>query len=589
MSAARSIAAVLLLSCCAFAQAQPSPAQLLQATFVREWDYEMQRNPVWASLLGDRRYNDRWDDLTPEAIAHDHQHDVAVLEQLRKIDRARLSPKDQLNYDLFRRMYQTWVDEYRFRWYLLPESQLSGLPEGLHESPGVQAAAQLADNLRFENEKDYRDWIARMQRFPAYVAQVIALMREGMRAKMVHPRVIMQRVPEQIRAQMVGNAEDSGFYKPFKHFPKAISEKDQKQFEEEARTAITERVIPALGQFESFLTSEYLPAATDEVGIWQLPQGEAMYASFVRRETTTNLTPEQIHALGLAEVERIRQEMEEVKQKSGFQGTLPEFFTFLRSDSRFYYHDPQELLLHYRNVAKQVDPQLVRVFATLPRMPYGVDPIPSEIAPDSTTAYYFGPAADGSRAGTYFVNLYKPETRPKWEMVPLTLHESVPGHHLQIALAMEQKDIPNFRRYGSYTAYVEGWGLYAESLGEEMGLYGDPYDKFGQLAYEMWRAVRLVVDTGMHAKRWSREKATDYMVEATGRPRGGMQREIDRYCVWPGQACSYKVGHNAWERLRDEARARQGERFDIRQFHEVLRRGRLPLVVLEQVVKTTLV
>jgi uncharacterized protein (DUF885 family) len=582
VSAARAIAAVLLLSCCAFAQAQPSPAQLLQATFVREWDYEMQRNPVWASLLGDRRYNDRWDDLTPEAIAHDHQHDVAVLEQLRKIDRARLSPKDQLNYDLFRRMYQTWVDEYRFRWYLLPESQLSGLPEGLHEPPGVQAAAQLADNLRFENEKDYRDWIARMQRFPAYVAQVIALMREGMRAKMVHPRVIMQRVPEQIRSQMVANPEDSGFYKPFKHFPKSISEKDQRQLEEEARTAISERVVPALGQFEAFLTSEYLPAATDEVGIWQLPQGEAMYASFVRRETTTNLTPEQIHALGLAEVERIRQEMEQVKEKSGFQGTLPEFFAFLRTDSRFYYHDPQELLLHYRNVAKQVDPQLVRVFSVLPRMPYGVEPIPSEIASDSTTAYYFGPAADGSRAGTYYVNLYKPETRPKWEMVPLTLHESVPGHHLQIALAMEQKDIPNFRRYGSYTAYVEGWGLYAESLGAEMGLYCDPYDKFGQLAYEMWRAVRLVVDTGMHAMKWDRQRAIQYFMENSPRQELDVTNEIDRYIANPAQALAYKIGQMKIRDLRARAQEQMGRDFDIREFHDVvLSSGAVPLDVLE--------
>jgi uncharacterized protein (DUF885 family) len=580
--AARRIAAVLLLSCCAFAQAQPNPTQLLQATFVREWDYEMQRNPVWASLLGDRRFNDRWDDLSLQAIARDHQHDIAVLDQLRKIDRSRLSPHDQLNYDLFRRMYQTWVDEYRFRWYLLPENQQSGLPEDFHEVTGVQAAAQLAGTLRFQTPKDYRDWIVRMQRFPSYVDQVMALMREGMRAHMVHPRVIMQRVPDQIRGQMVTNPDDSGFYKPFKHFPKTIPQPEQQRLAVEARAAISDQVMPALRKFQAFLTSEYLPAAPNEVGIWKMPQGTAMYAAFVRRETTTNLTPEQVHALGLAEVERIRQEMEQDKEMSGFRGTLAEFFQFLRTDPRFYYHDPQELLVHYRNVAKQIDPRLVRLFSTLPRMPYGVEPIPAEIAPDATTAYYFGPAADGSRAGTYYVNLYKPETRPKWEMIPLTLHESVPGHHLQISLAMEQKDIPNFRRYGSYTAYVEGWGLYAESLGDEMALYGDPYDKFGQLAYEMWRAVRLVVDTGIHAMHWDRQRAIQYFMENSPRQELDVTNEIDRYIANPAQALAYKIGQMKIRDLRARGQEKLGDEFDIREFHEVvLSSGAVPLDVLE--------
>jgi uncharacterized protein (DUF885 family) len=567
----------------AAAQMRSAPDRMLQSLFVHEWDYEMQSNPVWASLLGDRRWNDRWDDLSLEAITRDHQHDVAVLEQMKSINRAR-SPNDQLNYDLFRRLYQTWVDEYRFRWYLLPENQESGLPEGFHEPPGVQSAFQLADNLGFETSKDYQDWIARMQRFPAYVDQVIALMQQGIRQHMVHPKIIMQRLPEQVRKQLVTNPEESGFYKPFKKFPNSITDADQQQLAQQARAAISGSVLPALKKFEQFLTTEYIPAGPNQVGIWQMPQGEQMYAAFIRRETTTDLTPQQVHELGLAEVKRIRAEMEAVKQKAGFSGTLQDFFKFLRSDLRFYYHDPQELLLHYRNIAKEIDPRLVKLFRTLPRMPYGVEPTPAETAPDATTGFYFGPAADGSRAGTYFVNLYKPETRPTWEMTPLTLHEAVPGHHLQISLAMEQKDMPNFRRYGSYTAYVEGWALYAESLGDELGMYDDPYKKFGELAYEMWRAIRLVVDTGMHSMHWDRQRAIGYFLENSPRQELDVTNEIDRYIATPAQALAYKVGQLMITELRTRAQ-QQGE-FDLREFHEVvLSSGAVPLDVLEKRVR----
>jgi uncharacterized protein (DUF885 family) len=540
--------------------------------FESEWNYEMEQNPTRASSLGDRRWNDRWGDRSLEAIRKREEHTIDARARLAKIDRAQLSQADQLNYDLFQEDLETDIEGAKFRAYLMPINQRGG-PQTLDE---------LGDSLRFETVKDYEDWVARLRSLPALMEQEIVLMREGARTHMMWPKIVLNRVPAQIDKQLVSKPEESLFYKPFTKFPAAISSSDRERLTKAASEAIAAGVLPSFQKLKKYFADEYLPAAFDQVGVWQMPQGVEFYAYLTRRHTTTALTPQQIHEKGLSEVARIHGEMQAILEKVGFKGTLPEFFTKLRTDPQFFYKTPEELLEAYRALAKRIDPNLVKVFKTLPRTPYGVTPIPDKMAPDTTTAYYNQPAADGSRAGLYFVNLYKPETRPKWEMMALSLHESVPGHHLQIALAQELGDIPNFRRYGGYTAFVEGWGLYAESLGQEMGLYDDPYSKFGQLTYEMWRAVRLVVDTGMHQMKWDRQRAINFFMENAPKSENDIVNEIDRYISMPGQALAYKIGELKIKELRDRARREIGENFDIREFHDaVLLSGAVPLDVLE--------
>ena len=555
------------------ASGQQPASKALHDLFTSEWDYDMQQHPEEASNLGDRRWNDRWSDESMEAIASRDAHNQDVLARLAKIDRSGLSAADQLNYDLFKKQYTNRIERYHYRWFLLP----------LNQREGIQTIDELADALRFETVKDYEDWIARLNRFPVLMDQTMALMRQGIKERMVHPKIIMQRIPAQIDKQIVTDPSRSGFYKPFEHFSSQISSADQQRLRSAAQQAVAQQIVPAFQKFKQFFVSEYLPACYDQVGAWQLPRGDELYAFFVREFTTTNATPEQVHQTGLREVERIRSEMQQIMEQTRFKGTRQEFFKFLRTDPQFFYKTPEELFEAYKAMAKTIDPNLVKLFRTLPRQPYGVEAIPAVAAPDTTTAYYRPGAPDGSRAGTYFVNLYKPETRPKWEMLALTLHESVPGHHLQLARAQEMGEMPMFRRVGGYTAFVEGWGLYAESLGDEMGLYSDPYAKFGQLTYEMWRAVRLVVDTGIHAKHWTREQAINYFMDNAPKQELDITNEVDRYIAWPGQSLAYKTGELKIKELRARARQQLGEKFDVKEFHDVvLGSGALPLDLLER-------
>ncbi len=559
----------------AFAQSS-SAAKALHDLFAAEWDYDMEHSPEWASDLGDRRWNDRWSDESLDSYAHRNLHSQEVLAKLTKIDRGGLPASDQLNYDLFKKRYEDSIEGYKFHGFLLR----------LNQREGIQTTDELADALRFETLKDYQDWITRMRTFPALMDQNIALMRQGIKERIVHPKVIMERIPAQLDKQIVSDPTQSGFYRPFlhfSHFSKGISAADQQRLRQEARQAVEQQIVPAFKKFKDFFVSEYLPACFDQVGIWQMPNGAERYAFEVRHFTTTNATPEEVHEIGLREVARIRGEMDRIIHETGFKGTREEFFKFLRTDPQFFYKTPDDLFEAYKALAKTVDPNLVKVFRTLPREPYGVEAIPAVAAPDTTAAYYRPGAADGSRAGTYFVNLYKPETRPKWEMTALTLHESVPGHHLQIARARELGEQPMFRRFGEYTAFVEGWGLYAESLGEDMGLYDDPYSKIGQLTYQMWRAVRLVVDTGIHSKHWTRDQAINYFMDNAPKAELDIVNEIDRYIAWPGQALAYKMGELKIQELRARARQELGPKFDLKEFHDVvLGSGALPLNILER-------
>ncbi len=558
------------------ADAPVSPAaRQLASLFDEDWEYWQQESPTWASHLGDKRFNDRWSDVSLVAIERRQQHRLDVLQRLQAIPDEGLSVTDRLNRRLFQRQLEVDIDGHRFRSFLMP----------LDMRNGIQDESSTADGLAFDSATDYDDWLARLRAFPVYMEQTIALMQEGIRSKILQPEIVMRRVPAQIRRQIVEDPTQSLFYKPFRSFPVSVSEVDRRRLTTAAQAAIRQQIVPAFQTFLTFFEREYLPRCYTGVGAWQLPDGQEYYSYCARLYTTTSLSPQQIHDIGRAEVARIRAEMESIKEQVGFQGTLPEFFEHLRRSPEFYYTDPKDLLTAYQAFCKRVDPLLPKVIKTLPRIPYGVEAIPEHMAPDTTAAYYRPPAADGSRAGTYFVNLYKPEARPKYEIAALSLHEAVPGHHLQLALSTELEDVPNFRRFSSFTVYVEGWALYGESLGTELGVYDDPYSKFGQLTYEMWRAVRLVVDTGMHSLKWSREEAIEYFRLNAAKSELDIINEIDRYIGWPGQALAYKMGELKIKELRRRAQTALGPKFDLRRFHDViLGQGGLPLDVLEELV-----
>lgn len=569
----------LAMSCMidtAMAQQNSAATAAFHALIDEAWETDMREDPLRASYFGDRRYESQWPDVSLAAIAKRNDTNVATLARLQRIDRAALSTQDQLSYDLFAWEYKSRIGAYPFKPFLYE----------VRPRDGVQALSEQAELIPFTAIADYEHWIARLKTIDRYLAQTQALLELGIREKRTQPRVVMERVLPQLAELIEPGAESNPFYAPFKRIPDSFSVADRARLQAEGKAAIEGVVIPAYAKFEKFFRERYVPASRPTDGIWDTPDGLAFYQERVRFHTTTQLTPDEIHQIGLKEVARIRAEMDAVIREVGFKGTFSEFLEFLRTDPRFYYKTPDELFRAYAVLAKQIDPELVKLFRKLPRTPYGVRPIPATSAPNTTTAYYQGPAADGSRAGYYYVNLYRPEVRPKYEMEVLTLHEAVPGHHLQIALAQEQTDLPLFRRNAEHTAYVEGWALYTESLGDRLGLYKDPYSRFGQLTYDMWRAVRLVVDTGIHAKHWTRQQAIDYFKANAAKTEADIINEVDRYISWPGQALAYKVGQLRILQLRAEAEARLGPKFDIRDFHDaVLSNGAVPLEVLEKQVR----
>ena len=556
----------------AFAQSS-SASETLHRFFAEEWERSLRESPESASNRADTRYTARGPDDSRAASQARPAADRDALAKLRTIDRGALSAQDRLSYDVMAWQLERAVERQKFNEWQRP----------LNQRGGVQTLEEIAEVLPFASTQDYRDWLKRMAAVPTVVEQATALMREGLKAKNTPPKVLMQRIPAQIGSQVVDDPVKSPFFKPFAKFPDAVPASERAALQAEAKKISAEHIVPAYRKFDEFFSREYLPGSRESIAAADLPDGREYYDFLAAQFTTTDLSANQIHEIGLKEVARIRGEMEKVKSEVGFQGTLTQFFDHLRTDPKFFYKSPEELFTAYQAISKRIDPELVKISKMIPRLPYGVRPIPDNLAPDTTTAYYQGGALDGSRAGYYYVNLYKPDVRPKWEMMALSLHEAVPGHHFQISRAMELSDMPQFRRTGYFTAYGEGWGLYAERLGYDMGLYDDPYDRMGQLAYDMWRAVRLVVDTGMHSKGWSRDRAIQFFMDNAPKTRQDVVNEIDRYIAWPGQALAYKIGQMKISELRARAEKQLGPKFDIREFNDaVLETGSVPLEALER-------
>tara|TARA_S200000501_G_scaffold374479_1_gene424136 strand:- start:8233 stop:9927 length:1695 start_codon:yes stop_codon:yes gene_type:complete len=538
-----------------------------------EWKSNAEKYPEWATRLGDNRFNDKLNDASYKAIINRQEKATKLLEKIKEINRSSLSLDDQLNYDLFLNSILFGIEGNVYLSYLMPISQMGGIQIGF---------AGISDYMPFKSVTDYENYISRMRAFPTKVDQTIDLMKRGIESGWVPPRIVLDAVPEQIKTQFHRQVEDSPLFRPFIDFHESIPLVEQGRLSEELKAVLKNDVFLAYENLYMFFTEHYLPNCRETIACADFPNGNDYYQYLIKSYTTTELKAREIHNIGLKEVQRIKDEMKEVIKRADFEGSFDEFLTFLKSDSRFYFETEDKLLDAYRVICKKADAQLPRFFGRLPRLTYGVKAIPEYQAPASPTAYYYSGSQKAGRPGYFMANTYKLETRPKYEMEALSIHEAVPGHHLQISLAQELEDIPMFRRHGGYTAFIEGWGLYSEKLAEEMGFYEDPYSKFGQLTYEMWRACRLVVDTGMHAFGWTREQAIEYMSKNTAKTRNDIQIEIDRYISWPGQALAYKIGELKILELRNRAEKELGARFNIRDFHDVvLGDGAVPLNVLE--------
>ena len=538
-----------------------------------EWEARLREEPLLASSVGDHRYDDRLPSVAPADLERAVARRRATLDRLQAIDRAGLDTQDRISYDMLRRELNDDVADYEFGSWRLPINADSGFHTGLAELPRYTS---------FRTTRDYENYVARLRAFPTYFHQQIANMREGIRTGFTQPKVVLEGYDGTIRAHVVADPDESVFSAPFRTFPPGVPEGDRARLVAEGRKAVMEGVA-AYRAFLDFMTGEYLPRCRDTIGASELPRGREYYAYLVRRFTTLDVTPEQVHKLGLGEVARIHAEMLDVIAKVGFLGDFAAFFKFLRTDPRFYAKTPEELLKNASFIAKKMDGKLPSLFGRLPRLPYGVEPVPAHLAPKYTGGRYVEAPVGGTRAGTYWVNTYALESRPFYTQEALTLHEAVPGHHLQIALQQEMENVPPFRRAAGVGAFAEGWGLYSERLGLESGFYQDPYSNFGRLTYEMWRACRLVVDTGLHAFGWSREKAMDFMASNTALSLHEVRTETDRYISWPGQALAYKMGELKIRELRRLAETELGQNFDVRGFHDaILASGPVPLPVLEE-------
>ena len=548
-----------------------SEDEIFEEYLVAQWDEDLKDSPIFASLLGDKRFNQ---DITPNDIEY-YQTRISILEEkkqkLKAFDFNKLNPDNKLNYKLLNLNLDNSIEASTYPSYYM----------SLNQRGGVQSYYETGDRLVYSSKTDYEDWLVRLSKYSENINNTTNNLKEGLSKGYTQPKLVTRQVITQIDNLLNNDIDSHPYLKIFLSANDEYFINDEKnQLIDDAKELISNKIIPAYQELNEFLKNEYLPKSRDSIGLDGVPDGKKWYEYVARYHTTTTLTPDEIHEIGLSEVSRIRSEMEEIINDLKWDGDFKSFLNYLRTSPRFYYDNGEDLLNAYLIMAKKIDPLLPKIFKVFPRAPYGVIPIPDESAPFTTTAYYNGPAK--GRPGYFYANLYKPESRPKYEIPVLTVHEAVPGHHFQISLAQELENVPTFRRYLSFTAFVEGWGLYSEELGEFMGIYEDPYDKFGQLTYDMWRAIRLVVDTGMHYKGWSRDDAINLFLENTAKSQLDIENEVDRYIAWPGQALAYKIGQLKILELRLKSEKMLGDKYDIKDFHhEILKRGSVPLDILE--------
>lgn len=551
-----------------------SADEQLENLFADHWQFTLEQDPLFATAQGVHNYNDRLPDSSLEALEAEYEQNRDFLARLNNISYDDLDHEEQVHFDIFKIQLESSITAYEMNAHLLP---LNGWWD-YHAT-----FADLANRVPMDNMDDYENYLKRLEAFPDYNSGYIERMQKGLDNEFVRPKIVFDDYLESIEAHIVDDVTESTLYEPFQRFPSSIDEEEGERLRAEAKEILTEIVIPEFDRLWEFLSEEYIPGSSESIGITEVPDGDDYYQYLVENFTTMEISPTEIHEIGLEEVSRIRDEMMEIVEDEGFGDDFDGFVEFLRTDSQFYAETPEELLKKTAYVLKTMDGKLPKLFKTLPRLPYGIRPVPDYLAPRTATAYYSRGAADGTRAGYYAVNTYDLNSRPLYEVTALSLHEAVPGHHLQIALQQELEDFPDFRTVAGFTAYTEGWALYSERLGLEVDMYDDPYQNFGRLSYEMWRALRLVVDTGMHAKGWERDEAIDYMAENSALAMHNIRSEVNRYIFWPGQALAYKMGEIKIRELRARAEEEMGDDFDLREFHDVvLLSGAVPLSVLEE-------
>ena len=560
--------------CQALIKAGGNESKRLQKIFDLEWNYVIMTYPEWATSVGFPGQDDRLTDNSFDAVALREREALCALKLIKSIKRNQLNATDQVNYDLSLEKNESSVEGSKFPDEYFQVTQLGGIHQNV---------ASLFENIPAKNENDYKNIMARLKGCAKVIDDGVAFLKEGFSKQITPAKITLRDIPDQVQAMIKDNALESPVLLPFTKIPDSINKEKAEALRQEAIAIYNKDLKPRLIDLKKYLVGTYIPGSRVAIGMKDLPNGVEWYNYRLKKTTTTDMTAQQIHDLGLKEVARIDAEMKQLVKDIKYRGSYADFQDFIRSDKKFFYTKAEDLLAGYRDIAKRVDPELIKLFGKLPRLPYGIIPVPAYAEKSQPTAYYNDGSIASGRAGYFYANTYDLKSRPKWEMEALTLHEAVPGHHLQIALAAEMENVPEFRKYGFYTAYIEGWGLYAESLGTELGLYKDPYQKYGQLTYEMWRALRLVVDTGIHALGWQREQSIEFMLNHISKAKHDVIVEVDRYIVWPGQATAYKIGELKIKELRRKATDELSEKFDVRKFHDVvLAQGALPLGVLEK-------